>query len=63
MTKKVIMIMEVIMIVCVYAAIGLMAASAFVDYEFPFVIVAGGMAVAIVFVTKVMVEFHNAFWG
>ena len=61
--KKVIMMMETIMIICVYVAIGLMAATAFVDYEFPLVVVAGGMAVTVVFVTKIMVEFHKAFWG
>lgn len=63
MTKKVIMTMELIMIACVYVAIGLMAATAYVDYKMNLVIVVGGIVAVVVFVTAIMVEFHKAFWG
>ena len=62
--KNVIMtVMELVLAVCVYTLIGLMAADAYVDYGFPLWLVAGGAAIIVVMYTTLAVEFHKLFNG
>ena len=57
------MALELILAVCVYTLIGLMAADAYVDYGFPLWLVAGGAAIIVVMYTTLAVEFHKLFNG